>query len=308
MKRSLKLLPLAAVTMLVAGQASAAPSISLASFDAQTSILSGTAAFPALGEESVVTAFSDRVDFQPTGADDLPPEVAQAAGLDLADALIAPIDGGLRFIWQLSTPIEVIPPEGLRYNWSFTVGGQAYQLQAKRTNMVGTTTVDAPQAHVEHLATGENFFQLRGRCTSSYMGTPIAGCFHLAFLEGSFDDAAGRIMIDLPYGTSFAPDVVEGVTIVEAQSAGMSISASLQAAVSNTLVSSYINGWGQYATAPSVSANRVAAGTDPSFAAYDDAMTLAGDGSFSGAVDGAGDLIVARACHGATCTYASLGL
>lgn len=300
MKRSLKLLPLAAITMLTMGAASASPSVAITSFDGTT--LSGTAAFPALGAESVVGAFADRTDFQPTGADDLPPEVAAAAGLDLVDALIGPIDGGLRFTWQLGSPIEVIPPEGVRYNWSFTVGGQAYQLQAKLTNMASTTFVDASQAHVEHLAAGEEFFQLRGACSASYMGTPVAGCVHLAFLDGAFNLADGTVTIDLPFGTSFAPDVVPGATIVEAQSAGMSISASLQAGVSNTTVSAFINGWGQYLTAPTVTANRVADISENAFIDFDDVMTLAEDGSWSGTIDGSGGYAIARACNGATCS------
>jgi hypothetical protein len=301
-----KLSTLAVLAMFAGGTAHAAPSISITDFS--DPVLSGTAEFPELGRESVVSEFATRSGFQPTGAEDVPPEVQAALGLDLVDAFIEPIEGGLRFTWGLGSPIEVVPPEGLRYNWSFTVGGQAYQLQAKVTNMASTTTVDAPQAHVEQLAAGQEFFQLRGACTASYMGTPVAGCFHLAFLDGEFDYEAGEVSIDLPYGTSFAPDIVAGVTIVEAASAGMSIAASLQAGVSNTLVSAYINGWDAYRTAPSVMANRVSTGTDPRFASYDDPMTLAEDNSWSGEVDGSGPLVVARACHGATCSYDTLAL
>lgn len=310
MKRSLKLLPLAAATMLTAGTASANPTLAIEGFDAETRILSGTAAFPSLGEQSVVVYEDTITGFQPTGADDVPPDVIAALGLDLVDATITPLPdaSGLRFTWVLGSPIEMVPPEGLRYNWSFSVGGQAYQLQAKTTNLVSTTTVDAPQAHAEQLAAGKGFFQIRGRCTTSYMGTPAAGCVHLGFLEGDIDEAAGRVSIDLPYGTAMAPDVVYGATIVEALSANMSIAASLQAAVSNTTTSAYINGWGQYVTAPQLQANEVAVGNDPVFAPYDDTLTLAEDGTFSGVVDGSGGLILARACHGVTCVYDSLEL
>lgn len=306
MKRSIKLIPLVAATLFAMSSASATPSIAITSFDSESGLLTGTATFPPLGEQSVVLFEDSVTDFQPTGADDLPPEVAQHAGLDLQDALIAPLDNGLRFIWQLSSPIEVIPPEGLRYNWSFTVGGQNYQLQAKVTNMASLTTTEAPEAHVQQLASGKAFFQLRGRCTPAYLGTPVAGCFHLGFLDGNFDMENGRITMDLPYGMGIAPDVVRGVTIVEAQSAGMSISASLQAVVSNATISAYINGWGQYVTVPTVAANRVSAATDPAFATYDDPMTLAEDGTFSGLVDGAGSKVIARACHGARCSIATL--
>lgn len=311
-KRSLKLLPLAAATMLAMGSASATPSVSITGVDGST--LSGTAEFPPLGAESVITEFTDFSSFQPTGADDLPPEAAQALGLDLTDALIEPIVGGLRFTWVLDTPIEVIPPEGLRYNWSFTVGGEAYQLQAKLTNMGSLTTVEAPEAHVNQLTSGEPFFQLRGRCTASYEGTPVAGCYHLTFLDGAFDLEGGKISIDLPYGLEVAPDIREGATLVEAQSAGMSITASLQAVVSNATISAYFNGWGQYATAPTVSANRVPevpltdGEPDYTFVNFDDTMTISENGTWSGAVDGTGSVYVARACHGATCSYTSATL
>jgi hypothetical protein len=304
-KRSLKLLPLAAATMFAMTSASATPTVSIDASDGSTA--SGTATFPALAEESVLGPFADITDFQPTGADDLPPEVVSAMGLKLTDARIAPTETGLRFIWQLDA-LPAVPPEAVRYTWSFTIGTNVYQLQAKLTNMASTTTVDAPQAHVEQLAAAKPFFQIRGLCTASYMGTPVAGCTHLAFLDGSFDSENARVSIDLPFGTSFAPDVVEGATLLEAQTAGMSITASLQAGVSNTVVSAFVNGWTPYLTAPAVTAAVEASSLDPSTVFYDDAMSLDEDGSWSGAVDGSGGSVYARACHGATCAYDELAL
>jgi hypothetical protein len=128
--------------------------------------------------------------------------VAEAAGIDLVDAKVLPLpDGsGLRFIWEVSNLPAQVPPEGVRYNWSFTAGGAQFQLQAKRTNLASVTTTEDPVGYVQQVSKGD-FFQLRGACQTSYQGTPAAGCYHLAFLKGAFDVANKQVSIDVPYQT-----------------------------------------------------------------------------------------------------------
>lgn len=145
------------------------------------------------------------------------------------------------------------------------------------------------------------------------MGTPASGCYHLAFLTGGFDYENGRVFIDMPYetrdriGRIVAPDFKPGALLAENLTAGMSIAASVQAVATNTLLSSYINGWGVYRTAPEVA---LATGSHPSqavFALYSTPATFDGT-NFSGTLNGTtgSELVFARACDGVTCSYDTL--
>lgn len=243
------------------------------------------------------------------------PEVAGAAGIDLRDALIQPLaDGsGLRFIWQLASLPPTVAPEGVRYTWSFAIGQRQYQLQAKLTNLASSTTAEAPLDHAQQVQRG-SFFQLRGACVTAYLGAPISGCYHLAFLTGAFDYANARVSIDLPYrtrdaiGRLVAEDFVHGVALIENLTAGMSIAASFQAVVSNATVSDYTNGWNAYYVGPQVALAVGSATANPLALAYAEQATITGE-TFSGTVSGLGGTkttVFARACNGTECSYASL--
>ncbi len=261
--------------------------------------VTGTVAFAEAGEQCVmdaedgfVTAFSD-------------PDVADALGLDLVDACITPIDGGLRFTWVMGSALPpTVPPEGIRYNWAFGFeDGQTLQLQAKRTNLVSVTTAEDPVGHALHASDTAGWFQVRGACQTSYQGTPVAGCFHLAFVSGGFDVDNGRVWMDLPFdphdakNLAYAPLFTPGSRISEAQSASMSIAASGQAGVSNTSTSQYINGWGGYTIGEVV---RVGVGDTGSSATWVGATVT--DGAYRAHVPATGSRAFAEACQGFVCT------
>ena len=293
-----------------AAQEAGGVSIAGASRDGSTATVSGTAAFADItAPESVGgvnTAFAN-------------PAVAGAAGIDLVDAKIVPLEdgSGLRFIWEVAAMPAQVPPEGVRYTWSFAIGGRQYQLQAKRTNMASVTTAEDPVNHVAQLAEGE-FFQLRGACTANYghPESPMSGCYHLAFLEGAFDTAAKTVSMDLPFSTRdsigrlVAPDFVPGAALMESQSAGMSIAAAFQAVAGNTYTSDFTNTWDTYYAGERVDLGVAAPTANPQFVNYSTPATLE-DGTFSGTVSGltaTATTVFVRACNGATsgCRYAQV--
>ncbi|HVM26984.1 MAG TPA: hypothetical protein VM433_04835 [Mycobacteriales bacterium] len=230
------------------------------------------------------------------------------AGVQLVDALIAPLEDGkgLRFIWQLDSLPAQVPPEGTRYTWSFGIGDKTFQLQAKRTNMGSTTVLDDAAGHAAALSKN-GFFQLRGNCTDSYMGTPVASCPHIAFLTGAFDVANKQVTMDVPFGLEVAPAIAPGAVITEVQTAGMSITAAFQAGVSNANTSDVINGWNPYYAGPNVSLASGVATSNPATLQYVPA-TLDGQ-SWSGTVAAptTRTTLFVRTCEGASssCTYTS---
>ena len=296
------------IVALAAVPATAAPSVAITSAvrDGTTAIVNGTAAFPAITEAQSVqgsnTAFAN-------------PEAAAALGIDLVDAKILPLEdgSGLRFIWQLSAMPEQVPPEGVRYTWSFAIDGTQFQLQAKRTNLASITTAEDPVGHAKQATVGD-YFQLRGACVASYEGTPTAGCYHLAFLKGKFDAAAKTVSMDVPFNTKdaigrlVAPQFKPGSIIVENLTANMSIVAALQAVIGNTSTSDYINGWEPYYAGKRVDLAVGSATASPLALNYTTPATLTGD-TFSGTVaglTGSATTVFARACNGTECQYAKL--
>lgn len=243
------------------------------------------------------------------------PQAADAAGVQLTKAKIAQLanGAGLRFIWELNSLPAQTPPEAVRYTWSFLIGTTQYQLQAKRTNLASVTTAEDPLGHVKQAAGQKNFFQLRGACQTSYEGSPVSGCYHLAFLNGSIDPATKTVSIDLPYetrdqiGRLVAPDFKPGAVLLPNQTAGMSVNAAFQAAVGNTSTSNYINNWSPYFVGNAVQIGVGFADQAPEEVEYTAPATLTG-GTFTGSVslgeDGA-DTVFARACSGTTCVYTS---
>lgn len=323
MKRSLALVLGALTTFaLVGSTAGAAATVEITSAAASggATTVSGTVAFPTittpesvLGEEAVF------------GAATVPADVMNAAGLGLTDAKIVPIAGGLRFIWEVASMPAQVPPEGVRYNWAVMIGTNTYQLQAKRTSIASVNFMEDPKGHIEQAAAQKSFFQLRGNCVTNYFPGPQAvnGCYHYAFLNGTFDIANKQISMDWPYETRdainriVAPDFKPGVTLTHCgppfatascdKSAGMSIATSLQAVVSNQNISNWINSWNSYYVGGRVQLGAGSAGADPATVTYGPAVSLSG-GTFTGTVGGLGgstSTIYARACNGETCAYDS---
>lgn len=278
----------------------------LLSVDGDTAHLAGDVEFPPIEHpESVggfVTAFEN-------------PDVASQVGIALHDALIEPLaDGsGLRFVWDVDQlPPTGVLPEGVRYTWAFQIDGEQFQLQAKTSNLLSSTTVEDPVGHAQQA--GDNFFQLRGACQDEYLGTPVSGCYHLAFLDGDVDVDAGTIAVELPYdthdsiGRSVAPEFVPGATLIANETASMSITASLQAVVSNTATSQYINSWTDYFAGPRLELGVGRSFSDPTGVDYTVSVPWSEDGTWSGSVSGLGganDTVFVRACNGASCDHAT---
>lgn len=269
--------------------------------------VSGTASFTPAAETSVGGSVTK-------GAVATTP-VAEPAGLVLKDARIAPLaDGaGLRFTWEVTDLPDQVPPEGVRYNWSFTAGGRQFQLQAKRTNMVNATTTEDPVGHALQAQKNSGFFQMRGACETAYRGTPISGCYHLAFLNGSFDSVKNLVTMDVPYNTRdsigrlVAPEFTPGAVLVPLLTANTSIVAGAQAFASTSDTGSSINDWRNYYVGDQVRLAVGPADADPAELTFDTAATLTGN-SFTGTITAAEDEVVhVAACQATTCTYAVAG-
>lgn len=239
--------------------------------------------------------------------------------IELTGAEIELLGDGLRFTWHVADLPEVVPPEGVRYTWSFAAGGQTYQLQAKRSNVASITTAEDPVGHAQQAATTEDWFQLRGACQESYQGAPVSGCYHLAFLDGAFDPVADTVTMEMPFDTRdgigrlVGETFRRGVQITAVETAAASIAGSFQAVVSNNSTSSVINGWEPVFTGPVVELAVGRPGLNPAAASYSTTATLNPDGTFSGTVSGltaANSAVYARACHGlrSACTAVAVPL
>lgn len=303
--RPLTALVVTAAAGLLATSAVAAPTgltVDDVASDGTTVTASGTAVFDGVSAATSVGG---------TNTDFSNPAVSGPAGTDLKDALIETLpDGeGLRFTWKLASLPAQVPPEGVRYTWSFSVGGDLYQLQAKRTNVASITLADDAPGHATSLA-GDGFFQLRGNCVADYQGTPVSNCPHVAFLEGAFDPAAATVTMDVPFGAAFAPSIVPGATIVANETAGMSISAAFQAVISNTTLSDFTNGWQSYHVGPQVAVTTGIAGAKPETASKYVPATLAEDGTWTATapIGRSHTQLFVRACEGAVCSYEALPL
>jgi hypothetical protein len=302
--------------ILLPGTASAHVEVAITgvTVDGGTGSVTGTAAFEAItAAQSVAGEESTNTGGAAGGS-----AAGDAAGLDLQDATIEPLANGtgLRFTWIVSQMPDQVPPEGVRYNWSFNIGTTLYQLEAKRTNVASVSTLEDPIGHAQHFASNQNAFRLRGACVANYMGSPANGCYHLAYLPGSFDIAGKKISIDMPFetrdsiGRLVAPDFKPGAILVDnggTNTAGMVVAASFQAVVSNTISSQYINGISPYYIGPQVALGVGAPNLAPEGVTYTSAGTLNG-GTFNGTVTGlttAKNTVYARACNGIECSYTS---
>lgn len=264
-----------------------------------------------------VVTFAGHADLPGAGAQEVPAfaltpfadgQAADAVGIDLVGATLEELEdaSGLRFTWRLGSdlPPQGVP-EGVRYTWTFDAGGETLQLQAKRTNVVSSTTAESPADHALEAAEGDWWFQLRGACVDGggypVPESPVSGCYHLGFFDGSVDTAAGTVSMDLPYeatdhiGRLVAGTFQRGTPITAQTSAGSSIAASLQAAISNATVSQFINSWGTYHPGTTVA---VALGSAERATTGYMLLDTAGDGTFAGSLTGAGTHLWVRACTG----------
>lgn len=287
-----------AAAVALAGSALAAPSLTIGSATLEDGFatVTGTAAFdaPAAGPVDVkgAPATSGTPQAQPA---------FDRAGVDLQKAFVTETDKGLVFTWKVRSLPASPPPEVTRYTWSFGIGDKTFQLQAKRSNAGSLTAIDDPQGHVTSAQAGA--FQLRGNCAATYGGTPapVSNCPHLAFLTGAFDSAKGEVRMELPYGHPKAKEVVPGAALVPVETAGMSISAAYQAAVSNTFVSTYINGWDTYHVGRTVGVG-VGLADDGEPASTVQAVLDGDDYAISFPVEGDADTAFVRACQATTCS------
>jgi uncharacterized protein YndB with AHSA1/START domain len=230
------------------------------------------------------------------------------AVVQLTGAEVELLEDGVRFTWKVTDIPDVVPPEGVRYTWGFSAGGQQFQLQAKRLNLASITTAEDPVGHVEQAAAQRDFFQLRGACQAMYRGLPTSGCFHLAFLQGSFDTAKNTVTMTVPFRTTdsigrvVADAFRRGAEITASESAGMSIAGGFQAVVSNTQTSSFINGWTSFFTGPTVQLGVGRPGANANAVTYSSTATFdPATGAFSGTVEGLttqNSAVFARVCHG----------
>lgn len=226
-------------------------------------------------------------------------DVSTQAGTQLTDALVEATDDGLTFTWQLANLSAAAPPEVVRYTWSFAIGEETFQLQAKTTNIASITLADDPAGHVTHAGAS---FQVRGNCVAQYQGTPVANCPHIGWTEGAFDTANDQVTMTVPWG--FHELIEPGAVVVENQTAGMSIAASFQAVANTSNLSSFINEWTRpYVAGLGVFVATAPADTDPARVKGGKPLAVAKDGSFKGTVEvEPGDAVFVRACTGFTCT------
>lgn len=242
------------------------------------------------------------------------PEVSRDTGVDLTGARAYqpdPEDPTLVFEWKVTNlPASGTYAEAVRYFWPFQIatpdGPKSYFLQAKLSNLSSVTTVDDPAGHVTNAGRS---FQLRGNCVDDWMGTGIANCPHIGWLDGEFDTATNTVRMELPLGSELAPEVVPGAKLEALNFAGGTIAVAYQAVVSNATTTDFAE-WFEddpyNVPSKRVSLGVAPAGTPPNQVDFSTEGTLSDDGSFLGNVDISGlepgsYELFARACFGSNC-------
>lgn len=242
------------------------------------------------------------------------PQASFEAGVDLLDTEIHQPDPDtptLRMNIHVSNlPVTGSLPETVRYSVPFRIGTSQWQVQAKLTNFSSVTLLDDPQGHVRPLG----HFQLRGNCTTSWQGTPVANCPHVAWLDGEFDTGTNTIRVDIPLGiaSEFAP----GNTMIKNTSSNatlVDIMAAYNAVVASTAaadVSAIEAEWSYPIPTKDVLLGIAPAGTPPQLVSFDTAAALVEGDAFAGALDTSGLApgeydVYAKACFGANCGVAT---
>ena len=125
--------------------------------------------------------------------------LGDALGQDLIELSIAPLDKAtLNFVFKLtSLPAPGGVPEASRYNWDFTVNGEAFQLTGAFTEYARgicnpNVTGSCPPPRDPGSAP---FFLRQGPCNVG------AECTEVALFHAAFDSAAGTITVPIPLET-----------------------------------------------------------------------------------------------------------
>lgn len=209
-------------------------------------------------------------------------------------------------------------PEGTRVALPFQVGDEVFRVQAKFSNAVSGSTPGDPAGHV---AAAGATFELQGDCTEDLQGTGFAGCDHLAWLDGAFDERTSTISARVPLGSSAAPEIDLGA-VLRRTSAGTAelrdVLAGYQAVVAAEPMSDTASfgppGIMNFAfpiPQKEVGLGIAPKGTDPAAVDFSAAADLAADDTFTGVVSTAGfdpgtfD-VYARACFASNCGIRSL--
>jgi len=151
--------------------------------------------------------FPNTVTEDPAGDAPIVPSIGDATGVDLLKATIYQPDPNtpeLWFDWHMTAlPPTGSLPEVVRYTAPFKIGTSQWQLQANLTNWTSVTVLDDPEGSVR----GPGHFRLRGNCTTSWNGTPVANCPMVAWLTGEFlpEDKIARIKIPVGVTPAFVP-------------------------------------------------------------------------------------------------------
>ena len=275
-----------------------------------TLTVNGSATF---GGQAPVTVTED-----PAGDAPVAPDLGDDTGVDLVAARLFQPDPDVPQLvaeWKVTNlPASGGIPEGTRYSLPFKIGQKEFQVQAKFSNVASVTTADDPPGTVTHSG---GAFQLRGNCTTSYQGTGVAACPHLAWLTGGFDVARDVVRVNIPLGSSVAPELATGARLERNTSTNANLNnviTGYQAFISLSPQTNDEAPFGpedaeSYAfVVPSkgVRLGVAPAGTDPSAVSFSAAATLAEDNSFTGSINTSGLApgsyeVFARACFADNC-------
>jgi hypothetical protein len=125
--------------------------------------------------------------------------LGDALGQDLIELSIAPLDKAtLNFVFKLtSLPAPGGVPEASRYNWDFTVNGEAFQLTGAFTEYArGICNPNVTGSCPPPRDPGSSpFFLRQGPCNVG------AECTEVALFHAAFDSAAGTITVPIPLET-----------------------------------------------------------------------------------------------------------
>lgn len=131
------------------------------------------------------------------------PELAplgNALGMELTEASIGMADAStVNFVIKLnSLPPTGGTPEFVRYQWDFSVDGEARVLDGKFTNYTRGVCDPTGGACPPPRDPGMQPFLLRGACGPHAVVTNLIVCEELGIYKGVFDSAAGTITIAVP--------------------------------------------------------------------------------------------------------------
>ncbi|HEX9824552.1 MAG TPA: hypothetical protein VGB51_09210 [Actinomycetota bacterium] len=276
--------------------------------------VTGAASF---GGQDPVTVTVDPVGDAP-GA----PDLGDETGVDLVAARLYQPNANVPELvveWELTgLPPSGGVPEGTRYSLPFKVGTKEFQVQAKFSNLASITTSDDPPGHVTHVGAT---FQLRGNCTTSWNGSGVAYCYHLAWLTGEFVPAQKVVRVRLPLGSSAAPDIAPGASLVRNTSTNANLNAVLAGYQAVVALSPTTNDEASFGPEEeetytfvvpkkTVALGIAPAGTPVGSVTFGTNAAVAADSSFSGSVSTAGLVpgsydVWAKACFAGNCAARS---